>query len=126
MASTTRLPTGQASPEKSGEVEEVTQALEEATQGVEHWKAQGLLTGRPAGQTHNLLEQIKQENKKLETAVETLQEKKRPSPVARQTSGAFPAPGGWGQKWKRVVLAILKDGTWDNGKGGCTGRVWNE
>ncbi|XP_065254573.1 zinc finger protein 74-like [Emys orbicularis] len=64
--------------EKTREVEERTKAMEEATQAVEHWKAQALLTGHQAVQTHDLLEQIKQKNKKLETAVENRQKKKVP------------------------------------------------
>ncbi|XP_053875775.1 uncharacterized protein LOC128832422 [Malaclemys terrapin pileata] len=93
--------------EKTGEVEEVTQA-------VEHWKAQALLAEQQAVQIHDMLEQVKQENKKLETTVENLQKQKVPSPVInighkQQASGSYPVPEEWGQKWKNVVLVKLKD-----------------
>lgn len=66
---------------------------------------------------------MKQENKKLETAVENLQNKEvLSSVIQQQTLGAFKQEG-WGQKWKLVVLAKLQDGTWDNWNGCCTGDM---
>nr|XP_023960211.1 uncharacterized protein LOC112059411 [Chrysemys picta bellii]XP_023960212.1 uncharacterized protein LOC112059411 [Chrysemys picta bellii] len=93
------------------QVTEKTREVEEVTRAVEHWKAQALLAGQQAVQTHDMLEQVKQENKKLKTAVENLQKQKAPSPGVQCSSSAFTVPEEWGQKWKQVVLVKLKDET---------------